>query len=274
MSEMFQCHICENVSSNKGNLKIHLQTHKDIILNESVKCIHCEKLFATKNRLKQHIKHVHQTVSSHKCTECGKAFKFGHLLKKHMESVHLKLKKYSCSLCPITFADPSALKRHIDRHKINANDRQFKCNECGHTFLLQQHLRNHMGQIHSGKVTCDICNKQLSKSGIMHHRKTAHSALSEVKCSQCELVFGDKGYLRKHLLTHTVDKEQKDFKCDQCDKAYHRQEYLSKHIRYKHNNSEEGKWQCKTCNKTFAQSGGLFMHKKSNAKNPLIVKAY
>ena len=181
-----------------------------------------------------------------------------------MESVHLKLKKYSCSLCPITFADPSALKRHTERHKINMDNRQFKCNECGHTFLLQQHLRNHMGQIHSGKVTCDICNKQLSKSGIMHHRKTAHSALSEVKCSQCELVFGDKGYLRKHLLTHTVDKEQKDFKCDQCDKAYHRQEYLSKHIRYKHNNSEEGKWQCKTCNKTFAQSGGLFMHKKSH----------
>ena len=80
----FQCLICNHISSNKGNLKIHEDNiHKNIKFD----CQDCGKQFTRRFSLTQHIDNVHKGIKQ-KCDICDKEFSTVGTKNNHVRSVH------------------------------------------------------------------------------------------------------------------------------------------------------------------------------------------
>ena len=119
-----KCFICEQEFS-QDNLKAHF-----LDCDQEHKCGICDKVFQTKNLLKnhktihgkgneRHLKskmHIHRIPDGHKdykCEFCGKSFSEGGKLKKHILTIHEGHKDYRCESCGKSFSQAGALKKHI-----------------------------------------------------------------------------------------------------------------------------------------------------------------
>ncbi|XP_055603705.1 zinc finger protein 436-like [Uranotaenia lowii] len=80
----------------------------------------------------------------------------------------------------------------------------------------------------------------------------------ENKCNYCDKVFKRATHLKRHILTHTGEK---NFKCDACDKAFSRRDHLVKHEASFH--STERPYPCQMCEKTFKRAEHLRTHMDS-----------
>lgn len=55
--KVFQCSVCEKIGKRKDNLLAHIETH---LPAQPQTCIHCGKLFKTKNSLTSHVSRWHR----------------------------------------------------------------------------------------------------------------------------------------------------------------------------------------------------------------------
>ena len=76
-------------------------------------CTMCDKFFASKYDLTQHIDLVHIS-SQFNCSLCKKQFSSKHHVQRHIDSVHKKLKPFSCTKCQKSFAEKHNLDRHVN----------------------------------------------------------------------------------------------------------------------------------------------------------------
>ena len=58
-------------------------------------CVYCGKYFASAFSLKRHIKQVHLLHKEHKCEICDKRFAHKQYLKEHM-NIHTQTEPYAC----------------------------------------------------------------------------------------------------------------------------------------------------------------------------------
>lgn len=79
------------------------------------KCEHCEKLLATKERYRRHIR-THTGDRPFKCSVCGKSFAENGNLNAHMK-IHTNDKPHKCSYCNKSFIHNRTLKKHIQIHE-------------------------------------------------------------------------------------------------------------------------------------------------------------
>jgi DNA-directed RNA polymerase subunit RPC12/RpoP len=56
----FQCKFCGRICLSTGALYSHERTHRNLAIEEYLKCPHCEKAFKEKRLLKNHIQLVHE----------------------------------------------------------------------------------------------------------------------------------------------------------------------------------------------------------------------
>ena len=67
-------------------------------------CNLCDKSFSRKNRLKHHIKNVHEEKKLLNCNFCDSQFETGKFLQNHLETVHVEGKiSFECSICHFSF---------------------------------------------------------------------------------------------------------------------------------------------------------------------------
>ena len=76
----FKCSVCENLFSNKQELKRHVET----LHCEIYDCNQCDETFSASWKLENHLQ-VHGSQKKHTCKECGKVFHFSWRLKKHIK---------------------------------------------------------------------------------------------------------------------------------------------------------------------------------------------
>uniref|UniRef100_A0A7S2SER1 C2H2-type domain-containing protein n=1 Tax=Mucochytrium quahogii TaxID=96639 RepID=A0A7S2SER1_9STRA len=105
----FECHICHKVFSVPDRLKTHIRTVHE--KRKDFKCETCGKCFTQKSSLTVHIKTVHQKRRDFECMECGKKFSQASSVKTHIRTVHQKMKIHSC-FCGKSFSHSGTLKRH------------------------------------------------------------------------------------------------------------------------------------------------------------------
>ena len=110
---------------------------------------------------------------------CDKIFSSYSYLNAHIRTTHEKVKDKQCPHCDETFHEMnSAFKAHVNRHTDN---RQFSCETCGKSFLVEPHLKEHAKR-HTRPYFCDQCDHQTgSNTSLKRHKRIVHEQ-QQIEC--------------------------------------------------------------------------------------------
>lgn len=207
--ELLQCDICQKNFANKRNLRDHVRVfHNKESLKEDSKyhfpCPECDKVFYKKSNLKSHlIRHSDLLPFICDAPGCGKGFKREKTLLKHYQVIHEGRKEeFLCGHCGQQFLSQTGLKSHVATH--NGQEyirRNFKCEHCGKLFRSQWDLKTHL----------------------VVHTKEKPFPCKWPKCGQS---FSQKASLKDHENVH-----EKKFQCEGCEKSFGRERYLMLHLK-------------------------------------------
>ena len=102
-------------------------------------------------------------------------------------------KKFACIKCKKEFPTPNALIYHVSKKicskrpqnvesvKKQMNSEFCKCDLCNKTFTQKSSLKRHISSVHEGiKHKCHLCNKMLSRKGLLNHIMTVHEGASTI----------------------------------------------------------------------------------------------
>ena len=121
----FRCPLCKLEFVESKKLFLHIkQRHGD----RPFKCSQCDRAYAYKRTLDQHINNYHKNPGSFICGICGMKFNRKDYLDKHVYR-HSDSKDFPCSYCDKSFKTKSLLSSHI--HGYHQNDKQYVCDDCG-----------------------------------------------------------------------------------------------------------------------------------------------
>ena len=249
------CNVCSKTFM-PSSLYLHLRNvHK----SSTFKCKICEKVFSSKNYLKDHIDEIHRMAEKYfKCSQCDKSFFKNSQLKDHQRIVHNKRLTYNCTECQKMF---HSFRKYND-HKIIKHTEEWKdkiiCMSCERIFLSKAQLTFHDRTIHnlSKNFDCDICGKTFSKLRNLEDPKTFVHGMKSLrqKCDTCGKLFPTKGYLNSHIKRYH---EKGDFSCNICKLKFTCRNNLKTHFRSEHN---ENRYNCMDCNQSFKVARTLDNH--------------
>ncbi|XP_067010599.2 zinc finger protein 628 [Anabrus simplex] len=142
----FVCPICGKKISTKGNLKVHLETHRP---KGKYGCDICGRVFKTQSNLYRH-KDYHGGVQF-PCGVCGRVYPTNSTLRAH-SITHSDLRPHACPLCDKTFKRNQDLKFHINQH---TGARPYQCPYCPKAFASSGNCFSHRKRMHPQEVERD-----------------------------------------------------------------------------------------------------------------------
>ena len=295
----FTCPIC-TLKTTQSRIMPHVQYCEYKALEIAKGCPICDKNFAQKQwsskrqinaTYEYHLKHmkIHENPQTDpvvnnpfKCDQCDKRFSQSDILSRHIKKIH-KETKYICVSCGIIFETNQQLRDH----KKNGHDDgtgEFKCIECDRTYLSHKQLSTHVYD-HKNRnvfVTCEICDKSVSKRNYKKHKIGVHGEKIH-SCQYCSMKFSMKKMLERHIkVNHT-----RAFQCNLCAKRFGTERYLEDHkngvhlklrpfvcdlchegfrtkhevnVHKKRGHSKDKPYQCSKCSKTFTTTTLLDHH--------------
>ncbi|KAF5297831.1 hypothetical protein FQR65_LT09902 [Abscondita terminalis] len=142
----FTCPICGKIISTKGNLKVHLETHRP---KGKYGCEICGRIFKTQCNLYRH-KEYHEGIQF-PCHVCGRVYPTNSTLRAH-SITHSDLRPHKCPLCVKTFKRNQDLKFHINQH---TGARPYQCPYCPKAFASSGNCFSHRKRMHPFEVERD-----------------------------------------------------------------------------------------------------------------------
>ena len=82
----------------------------------------------------------------------------------------------------------------------------------------------------------------------------------QLKCTECEKTFSEKGNFNRHALTHSGIKK---FVCDECEMKFSRKDKLRLHKTLIHSGSRRESFRCDQCDKSFTRKDHIIRHKSN-----------
>ncbi|XP_058792916.1 zinc finger protein 32-like isoform X2 [Phymastichus coffea] len=146
LTNHFICPICGKKISTKGNLKVHLETHRP---KGKYGCDICGRIFKTQSNLFRH-KEYHSGVQF-PCSVCGRVYPTNSTLRAH-SITHSDLRPHACPLCDKTFKRNQDLKFHINQH---TGARPYQCPYCPKAFASSGNCFSHRKRMHPKEVNRD-----------------------------------------------------------------------------------------------------------------------
>ncbi|XP_011504407.1 PREDICTED: zinc finger protein 771-like [Ceratosolen solmsi marchali] len=146
LSGNFICPICSKRISTKGNLKVHLETHRP---KGKYGCDICGRIFKTHSNLFRH-KEYHSGIQF-PCGVCGRVYPTNSTLRAH-SITHSDLRPHACPLCDKTFKRNQDLKFHINQH---TGARPYQCPYCPKAFASSGNCFSHRKRMHPKEVHRD-----------------------------------------------------------------------------------------------------------------------
>uniref|UniRef100_A0A8R1HXA5 C2H2-type domain-containing protein n=1 Tax=Caenorhabditis japonica TaxID=281687 RepID=A0A8R1HXA5_CAEJA len=150
--------------------------------HKEYQCDECDRMFTLKHNLQNHFvqyhmgcKTLHKSSPSCKCPVCGKIYSAAAVLAEHMLHEHDKLAdQEECTVCHEKFLTRSALQKHMREHaRVLKTCPYDGCK--GRTFRFSKELNEHVRVEHK---------------------------LTELSCSECNMVFRQLSAKNKHDETH------------------------------------------------------------------------
>ncbi|GAB0091852.1 hypothetical protein DMENIID0001_067380 [Sergentomyia squamirostris] len=135
----FNCIVCNKKLSTKGNLKVHMETHKP---KGKYACDKCGRIFKTVVNLLRH-KEYHTGIQF-SCAICGRVYPTNSTLKAH-SITHSNVRPHTCPICSKTFKRNQDLKFHRNQH---TGEKPYKCVFCPKTFASSGNCFSHRKRMH------------------------------------------------------------------------------------------------------------------------------
>ena len=156
--QRFPCTICEKSYSQKGKLNFHVKTSHMPGGDNLIKCLYCEKTFATMVGKARHDAIVHMGRKEYTCDICDKTFGTKVQLTGHLRSVHMdKEDRLKCNQCNSAFSYNKTLKEHLKRCG-KAENKEFQCSQCPATKRSQS--RHEVSQHQDKPNICETCGQE------------------------------------------------------------------------------------------------------------------
>ncbi|MEQ2161105.1 hypothetical protein GOODEAATRI_006331 [Goodea atripinnis] len=185
------------------------------------------------------------------------------------------------------FCDTMAPDIHVFSSLHNAEERQYRCDDCDQHFESRNQLLDHQKEpcgmppsaflnpggdgdltaqepqdlgplpMSHGLHECKECDQVFPDVQSLENHSQSHSEEREYKCDQCPKAFNWKSNLIRHQMSHDSGKH---YECENCSKqVFTDPSNLQRHIRSQHVGARAHA--CSDCGKTFATSSGLKQHK-------------
>lgn len=201
------CYICGDKRYSSTTLEAHIKNmHSSLDSSSKVKsfsCDKCEKAYASKDHLNQHIRAHHQKIKAYACSICDKTFLYWNSRKCHMVSAHGAEPRHHCHICP---------------YKTDLKSR------------LKQHINGHTGEL---PFECEICEKRFINKGQMVAHMIVHTKTKNHICPYCSKAFGTAPSMKSHIKIHT---QERNYVCpvESCGKDFIQNHVLKSHIKANH----------------------------------------
>ena len=205
--KVYNCEICLETFSTKGNLKKHCRYFHDAPPDEEKKCPFCEKAFKMKKSMKHLFIHIKSTHYSERENDLFKNVANEYDLYRQRNGIH-------CDQCGNLYSCPDSYSKHIQNIHGSEN---ILCSECAEVFKNENNLKYHMITKHS-KVTlyCEHCGHLYKeKRHLDRHIQTVHLQVKKYKCNLCNIKFADRFQQKLHNIE--VHEKLKPFKCLDCE---------------------------------------------------------
>ncbi|KAJ8704929.1 hypothetical protein PYW08_012249 [Mythimna loreyi] len=155
----FYCVDCGTFYKNKYTYEQHLKNSlkHNTLENLGIKCDHCDKLFTSREALRNHVKEIGGVKFT--CDICNKDCKSKGTLAIHISTVHHKIKRKTkpkiCEVCGKSFTVRKSLVEHLNLH---LGVRPHVCKDCGATFIYSAALFTHRRLVHKVKKKSEMKN--------------------------------------------------------------------------------------------------------------------
>ncbi|XP_039621291.1 zinc finger protein 2-like [Polypterus senegalus] len=143
-------------------------------------------------------------------------------------------------------------------------DKSHNCIECGKTFRLAQHLKQHQRTHTEEKpYQCTECGKTFRQAQNLKHHQRIHTGEKPYHCTECGKNFTWVESFKLHQRIHTGEKP---YQCTECGKAFNQASTLKHHQRL---HTGEKPYQCTECLMTFTRAAQLKQHQKIHTEPKL-----
>ncbi|NXG12288.1 ZN516 protein, partial [Sakesphorus luctuosus] len=225
----YKCPYCDHRASQKGNLKIHIRSHRTGTLSQGHEvemgevqlgemgvseglggCTSPTKSTSACNKI---LNGTSQVDSSKILLRSSK--------KEVMETVPAeedsKLTSYQCTFCKNKFERKKDLEQHL--HQVH---KPFKCRLCSYMTLREETLLNHIEKDHitaqvpngeaytenckselsAGEFPCEVCGQAFSQTWFLKAHMKKHRGSFDHGCHICGRRFKEPWFLKNHMKSH------------------------------------------------------------------------
>ncbi|XP_062986566.1 zinc finger protein 516 isoform X2 [Elgaria multicarinata webbii] len=226
----YKCPYCDHRASQKGNLKIHIRSHRTGTISQGNEAEMGGEAQLSEMRVSEGLEGcTSPTKSTSACnkilngatpTEDGKIL----LRSSKKEMVagaavgeDVKLCSFQCTFCKNKFEGKKELEQHI--HQVH---KPFKCRLCNYMTLRQETLLNHIERDHittqipngetyaenyktesnAGEFPCEVCGQAFSQTWFLKAHMKKHRGSFDHGCHICGRKFKEPWFLKNHMKSH------------------------------------------------------------------------
>ncbi|XP_042318385.1 zinc finger protein 516 isoform X2 [Sceloporus undulatus] len=226
----YKCPYCDHRASQKGNLKIHIRSHRTGTISQGNEVEMGGAVPLSETRVSEGLESCTSPTKS--TSACNKILNGatptadGKILLRSSKKEtgpeaqigeDGKLCTFQCTFCKNKFEGKKELEQHI--HQVH---KPFKCRLCNYMTLKQETLLNHIERDHSttqipngerhaengksessaGEFPCEVCGQAFSQTWFLKAHMKKHRGSFDHGCHICGRKFKEPWFLKNHMKSH------------------------------------------------------------------------